>query len=139
MYKMIFHRKLTYILCKGQYHCTVDLLFHSTIQVNLYLIPKQLNPNQLNRRSAVIIYPLRFVYTTTKTQHFRLSIGHFISNENFFRFIKPASLMQNAAFLSQCKRTFRQDGWIIIQYIDISNDEKFAKNIKFGQSGFNMF
>ena len=37
---------------------------------------------------------LRFVYTTTKMRRFRISFGHFISNENFFRFIKPASLTQ---------------------------------------------
>ena len=37
---------------------------------------------------------LRFIYTTTKTWRFCISIGHFISNEIFFRFIKPASLMQ---------------------------------------------
>ena len=37
---------------------------------------------------------LRFVYITTKTRRFRVSIGHLTSNENFFRYIKLASLMQ---------------------------------------------
>ena len=38
------------------------------------------------------LHNLRFIYTTTKTQRFCVSIGHFFSNEIFFRFIKPASL-----------------------------------------------
>ena len=38
------------------------------------------------------VHWLRFVYIRTKTRHFCVSIGHFICNEKFFRFIKLVRL-----------------------------------------------
>ena len=37
---------------------------------------------------------LKFIYITTKTRRFRISVGYLISNEKILMFIKPASLMQ---------------------------------------------
>ena len=52
------------------------------------------NVSKNAQKVATTVFTWRFVYTTMKTRRFRVSIGHFISNENFFRFVKPASLTQ---------------------------------------------
>ena len=50
--------EITHLLCKGKYHCTVDLLFdrlgfgQASKSVYSFNSTKQLNPNKSNRRSA---------------------------------------------------------------------------------------
>ena len=50
--------------------------------------------NNLLRKTDQCERGLRFVYITTKTWRFHISIGYLISNEKIIMFITPASLMQ---------------------------------------------